>query len=272
MLLEETPAVLSLRKLCEDHGYTYHATSGQKPHLTQIGKRIDCNKPNYVPFVVPGLSTSSSTRPTPTLSSSSSQDSVFDVNRYTEDPVPERRGSTSEELRRDPLHESTETENKNKNEAREEVQSDLLHDLPDWLQDFRENLVDESSPTEPRGNPAPKDRDTARFSHELPKESRAKVELGSGEHSVHTHFPKDPRCDICLRKNNEGFLQKTCWYSRAQSGKCWRLDNCGSQTFSAKDVNRVTIIDMPWWYKIWQRSGYNPTHARQKLLRRSIRA
>ena len=24
MLLEETPAVLSLRKLCEDHGYTYH--------------------------------------------------------------------------------------------------------------------------------------------------------------------------------------------------------------------------------------------------------
>ena len=24
MLLEETPAVLSLGKLCEDHGYTYH--------------------------------------------------------------------------------------------------------------------------------------------------------------------------------------------------------------------------------------------------------
>ena len=22
---------------------------------------------------------------------------------------------------------------------------------------------------------------------------------------------------------------------------------------------------MPWWYKIWQRSGYNPTHAKQKL-------
>ena len=34
MLLEETPAVLSLRKLCEDHGYTYHWTSAQKPHLT----------------------------------------------------------------------------------------------------------------------------------------------------------------------------------------------------------------------------------------------
>ena len=38
MLLEETPAVLSLGKLCEDHRYTYHWTSGQKPHLTKKGK------------------------------------------------------------------------------------------------------------------------------------------------------------------------------------------------------------------------------------------
>ena len=30
MLLEESPAVLSLGKLCEDHGYTYHWTSGHK--------------------------------------------------------------------------------------------------------------------------------------------------------------------------------------------------------------------------------------------------
>ena len=43
------------------------------------------------------------------------------------------------------------TENTNKNEGHEEVQSNLLHDLPDWLQGFRENLVDESSPLEPRG-------------------------------------------------------------------------------------------------------------------------
>ena len=70
MFLEETPAVLSLGKLCKDHGYTYHWTSGQKPHLTKKGKRIDCNISNYVPFVVPGLSTSSSTTPTPTSSSS----------------------------------------------------------------------------------------------------------------------------------------------------------------------------------------------------------
>ena len=28
---------------------------------------------------------------------------------------------------------------------------------------------------------------------------------------------------------NKGFLQKTCWYSCAQSGKCWWSDNCRSQ-------------------------------------------
>ena len=222
MLLEETPAVLSLGKLCEDHGYTYHWTSGQKPHLIRNGKRIDCNFSTCVPFVVPGLSaSSSSTTPTPTSSSSSSMDSVLDVSRYTENPVSERSGSTSEELWRNPLHESTETENQNKS-GREAVQSDLLHDLPDWLQEFREKLVDERSHLEPRRNPSPGDRDTASSSHELPMESRAKVEPGSGKHSVHTHFPKDPKLRNLLEdKNNERFLQKTCWFSRAQSGKFW---------------------------------------------------
>ena len=48
MLLEETPAVLSLEKLCEEHGYAYHRISGQKPHLIRNGRRIDCNIANYV--------------------------------------------------------------------------------------------------------------------------------------------------------------------------------------------------------------------------------
>ena len=38
-LLEDTPA-LSFGKLCEEHGYTYEWTSGQKPHQTKDGKNI----------------------------------------------------------------------------------------------------------------------------------------------------------------------------------------------------------------------------------------
>ena len=53
-----------------------------------------------------------------------------------------------------------------KNERSEEVQSDPVHDLPDWLQEFRKNLVDESGPFEPRGDPAPGHRDTAISSHD----------------------------------------------------------------------------------------------------------
>ena len=89
----------------------------------------------------------------PTSPSSSSQDSVFDVNRYTENPVQERSGRTSEEQRRNPLHKPTETENKNKSEEREELQRKISHELLDWLQEFGENLVDESTSTEPWENP-----------------------------------------------------------------------------------------------------------------------
>ena len=39
-LLEDTPAVLSLGKLCEDNGYSHEWTSGQKPQLIKDGKRI----------------------------------------------------------------------------------------------------------------------------------------------------------------------------------------------------------------------------------------
>ena len=122
----------------------------KKPHLIRNGKRIDCNISNYVPFVVPGLSaSSSSTTPSSASSPSSSQDSVFDVNRYTETPVPERSGSTSEEPRETRMN-PQKPKTQNKNEGREQVQSDLMHDLPDWLQEFKENLVDERSPSELR--------------------------------------------------------------------------------------------------------------------------
>ena len=148
--------------------------------------------------------TSSSTTPSLT-SPSSSQDSVFYVNRYTENPVPERSGSASEELRGKPLHEPTGTENNNNNnEGREEVQSDLLHVLRDWLQEFRENLVDETISTEPWGDPEHGSPDTSKSSHELPMESRAKVEPDSGKHDVYTHFPKDPNCDVCLKTKITG--------------------------------------------------------------------
>ena len=37
-ILDDTPAVLSLGKLCEEHGYTCVWASGQKPHVTKQGQ------------------------------------------------------------------------------------------------------------------------------------------------------------------------------------------------------------------------------------------
>ena len=197
MLLEEAPAVLS-RETLRGSWVFLHWISGQKTSHPKKGKRFDCIKSNFVPFVVLGLSaSSSSTAPSPFSPSVSSQDSANDVNRHTGNPVPESSVSTSGELRGDPLHESHRNRNQ-KNGESEEVQRDTSHELPEWLQEFREILI-ESSSTEPWGDPEQGSQDTFKSSHGLPMESRAKVEPGSGKHSVHTHFPKDPNRDICLK-------------------------------------------------------------------------
>ena len=76
-LREDTPAVLSLGKLCEEHGYSNVWASGQRPQLNKQGKSIAFKTENFVPFVIAGLTTSSgtassSTSSVPDLSSSSS--------------------------------------------------------------------------------------------------------------------------------------------------------------------------------------------------------
>ena len=67
-VLEDTPAVLSLGKLCDEHGYSYEWINGQKPHLIKNGIRIHCNTENLVPIVVPCLSASSSCSSHPSTS------------------------------------------------------------------------------------------------------------------------------------------------------------------------------------------------------------
>ena len=54
-VLEDTPAILSLGKLCDEHGYSYEWINGQKPHLIKNGIRMQCNTEKFVLIVVPGL-------------------------------------------------------------------------------------------------------------------------------------------------------------------------------------------------------------------------
>ena len=59
-VLDDTSAILSLGKLCDENGYSYEWINGQKPHLIKEGIRIICNTENFVPIVVLGLTSSSS--------------------------------------------------------------------------------------------------------------------------------------------------------------------------------------------------------------------
>ena len=59
-------------------------------------------------------------------------------------PATTRSESTSSQARRDLSQETTETENTDKNEDTEPARGDLLSDLPECLQEFMENLVNES--------------------------------------------------------------------------------------------------------------------------------
>ena len=98
-LLEDTPAVLSLGKLCEDDGYFYEWTSGQKRQLIKDGRRTKCSTENFVPIVVPGSSTSSSSSATPTSPTSVLQETVVP----TQHPASTRSESTSSEVRVKPV-------------------------------------------------------------------------------------------------------------------------------------------------------------------------
>ena len=75
-VLENTPAVLSLGKLCDENGYSYEWINGQKPHLIKNRIRIICNTENFVPIVVPGLSTSSSSSSHPSTSMTPSRQEI----------------------------------------------------------------------------------------------------------------------------------------------------------------------------------------------------
>ena len=62
-------------------------------------------------------------------------------------------------------------------------------DIPEWLQEFRENLVHDRVPQRSDSH--------ASSSHGLSLEPTRSADLG--KHSVHTHFPKDRNCEICQR-------------------------------------------------------------------------
>ena len=211
-VLDNTPAVLSLGKLCDENGYSYEWINGQKPHLIKNGIRIICNTENFVPIVVPGLSSSSSgsssTSKTPSRQeshSSSSSSASSSSPTVSEIQIREREDVINSDT--SPVQVSTSVDDrsgqpdetqankiqkpKKKEETTIERGNPLDSEIPEWLQEFRENLVDDEIPVHGDSH--------ASSSHEVSLEPTFKRREDLGKHSVYTHFPKDRNCEICKR-------------------------------------------------------------------------
>ena len=167
-VLEDSPAVLSLGQLCDEHGYSHESINGQKPHPIKNGVRIECNTENFFPIVFFGSSTSSSSSlpsstsmksTSPTMTSSTlSSDSVTtqargDLCGIDSHPVTLSSKNVEKQARWDLCPSGTPEEQlftkptknpkPNENEGHDLERWDLLHsEIPEWLQEFNENLVD----------------------------------------------------------------------------------------------------------------------------------
>ena len=167
-VLKNTPAVLSLGKLCDENGYSYELINGQKPHLIKNGIRIPCNTENFVPIVVPGLSSSSSesssTLKTPlkqeshsasSSSTSSSSPTVSEIQtrareNLIESDISPVQVSNSVDDRSGPPDrtQANKSPKTNKKETTIERSDPLYSEISEWLQEFNENLVDDEIPVQ----------------------------------------------------------------------------------------------------------------------------
>ena len=273
-VLENTPAVLSLGKLCDEHGYSHVvpalSTSPSSrlltsPPMTPLKQEIDHSKSSSsLSFPTPMTSSTEidhSDHP-PAIVSDESVDRQERRDPYGTDHHPaivstESMVKTSTLLKHQNWINQPKTPKPNKNENHEREREDPSYsDIPEWLQEFRENLVDDR---------VPERRDShASFSHEpslepMPSRSVGVFTLTSFENEIarSVRGPKlqESRAEDALAEPY--LVQKILVIWLQQITK-----------FSVKVVNFETIIDMQSWCRIWPPSGSSCIRAKQKLLRK----
>ena len=99
-------------------------------------------------------------------------------------------------------------------DSKKEQSESLCSEIPEWLHEFRENLVDDEIPVLGDSH--------ASSSHEVSLEPIFKRREDLGKHSVYTHFPEDRNCEICKRTK---ITRAPC--GRRNSGAVPRAENFG---------------------------------------------
>ena len=236
-----------------------------KNHISlKTGFGYICNTENFVPIVVPGLSSSSSgsssTSKTPSKQeshSSSSSSSSSSSPTVSEIQIREREDGNNSDISPVQVSNSVDDRSGQPDETTIERGNSLNSEIPEWLQEFRENLVDDEIPVHGGSH--------ASSSHEASLEPTIKRREDLGKHSVYTHFPKDRNCEICKRTK---ITRAPC---RRRNGEAVpRAENFGDLITADHKVlseiaNLETITDMQSWCRTWPPNGSRRIRAKQKL-------
>ena len=108
--------------------------------------------------------------------------------------IRERKDGHSSDISPVPVSSSVDDRSGKPEETMIERENSLNSQIPEWLQEFREILVDDEIPLQRRSH--------ASSSHEASLEPITKRREDLGKHSVSTHFLKDRNCEICQRDKN----------------------------------------------------------------------
>ena len=153
----------------------------------------------------------------------------------------------------------------NKKESKKEQSESLYSEIPEWLQEFIENLVDDEIPECGDSH--------ASSSHEPSLEPTLVRSVDLGKHSVFTHFPKDRNCEICQRtkitrapcrrRNGEAVLRAENFGDLITADHKVLSDNC---EFSQQSP------DLQSWCRTWPPSGSSHIRAKQKTSQENQRS
>ena len=148
----------------------------------------------------------------------------------------------------------------NKKETTKERGNPLDSEIPEWLQEFKENLVDDEIPEHGDSH--------ASSSHEVSLGPTFKRREDLCKHSVYTHFPEDRNCEICQRTK---ITRAPC--RRRNGGAVPRAENvCDLITADHKTLSdnceSRKITDMQSWCRTQPLNGSKRIGAKQKLHRK----
>ena len=207
----------SLGKLCEEHGKTYVWASGQKATPDQSREEDSVQDGNFVPFVVPGLSSNSCTS---SCSTSPPQDS----------------SSTSSSPATERIHDGAQgngcdtPKTQNNKKGRQRMEDRGLRNFPEWCEEFTDNLEDTEVPapahiflTTQESERPTSGIEEAQYFYLLPERSKLRSMLA--------------------KQDDKGSLQKTHWRNSTSNRKS--LVTCDQQITksSMRKVNLETITD-----------------------------